>query len=222
MKKWLLAAWVIPSCFAVAQQSPDQSSTAKTPTLNVEYSSFYSHVRKLDDKDTSALQFAFGFKHVQSKALCHITQAYIHTQKQDIPLTVTNEQRFTVPSEKALNMAKAQVALTLSEPANQCDMSVQLETKPEWLKKQYTADELAILFTQYQTFFDDMGSFLSFLMPSVDGLVVHFSDLSLNKTLAGGAVIHNGSLHLSKDWLSEKHGLELPVLPSRITAKTVK
>jgi hypothetical protein len=221
MKKWLLAACVIPSCFAVAQQKEHQLE-GDVSSLRVEYSSFYSHVRKLDDEETSALQFAFGFKRVQSDSLCVITKAYIHTQKQDIPLVVTEEQRFTIPSEKALNMAKAQVALSFVEPANQCDMSVQLETKPEWLKTQYSRSELSTLFAQYQTFFDDMGSFLSFLMPSVNGLVVHFSDSKLNKTLSNELVIRNGILPLSKAWLSSAKGLTLPAMPLRITASTVK
>jgi hypothetical protein len=220
MKKWLIAAFIIPSCVAVAQQTNQQM--ASTNTLNVEYSSFYSHVRKLDDEETSALQFAFGFKRVQSDTLCRITKAYIHTQKQDIPLSVTNEQRFTVPSEKALKMAKAEVVLSLVEPKNQCDMSVQLETKPKWLKTQYSANELATLFTQYQTFFDDMGSFLSFLMPSVDGLVVHFTDTSLHKTLANGLVIEKGSLHMTKEWINQGRSLTLPEMPLRITANTTK
>ena len=30
-------------------------------TIDVEYSRFYSHVKKLDNEDTQALQFAFGF-----------------------------------------------------------------------------------------------------------------------------------------------------------------
>ncbi|QHJ10294.1 hypothetical protein FX988_00506 [Paraglaciecola mesophila] len=220
MKKWLLAACVIPSCLAVAQQTNEQ--VPSTDTLNVEYSSFYSHVRKLDNEETSALQFAFGFKRVQSDVLCTITKAYIHTQKLDIPLKVSQEQRFTVPSEKALKMAKAEVVLAFVEPKNQCDMSVQLETKPKWLKTQYSANELTTLFTQYQTFFDDMGSFLSFLMPSVDGLVVHFTDARLNEKLANGLVIEAGTLHITKEWINRGHSLTLPDMPLRITASTTK
>ncbi|MEH6712947.1 MAG: DUF2987 domain-containing protein [Paraglaciecola polaris] len=222
MKKWLLAACIMQSCLAVAQEEPNTVFKSTQPSVNVDYSNFYSHVRKLSAEDTNALQFAFGFKHVRTGALCHITSGYIHTQKQDIPLTISAEQRFTVPSEKALKLANAKVALTIIEPANQCDMSVQLETTPQWLKSEYSSEELALLFGQYQTFFDDMGSFLAFLMPSVDGLVIHFSDHKLTRKLENGLQIDNGRLLLDKRWLGEEMPLSLPYVPLRITAKTTR
>ncbi|MFT6951595.1 MAG: hypothetical protein ACJAUL_002745 [Paraglaciecola sp.] len=207
MKKWLLATLVLPV-------------SLMAEPLVVQYSSFYSHVRKLQDEDTNALQFAFGFKKVQSKDLCHINSAYIHTQKVDIDLTVSAEQRFTVPSEKALKQARAEVILHLQEPANKCDMSVQLETKPDWLKTDYSAPELKKLYTQYQAFFDDMGSFLSFLMPTVQGITVHFSDHQLNYDIDIGdqLKITAGKLDLSQEWIANNQGLTLPVKPLRITA----
>jgi hypothetical protein len=222
MKKWLLAACIIPSCFAVAQEEQEALSTFPQASLNDEYSSFFSQVRKLQDEDNSVLQFAFGFKHVTTGDLCHISSAYIHTQKLDIPLTVSSEQRFTVPSEKALKMANATVALVIEEPVNQCDMSVQLETTPQWLKMQYSVEDIETLYQQYQTFFDDMGSFLSFLMPSVDGMIVHFADTHLNQSLDNGLNINDGRLVLEKSWLDEKKSLSLPAIPLRITARTTK
>ncbi|HCA75179.1 MAG TPA: DUF2987 domain-containing protein, partial [Alteromonas sp.] len=60
------------------------------------------HINKIGDESTSALQFAFGFLRVGTSDLCPINQATIVTQKQDIPLTVTAENRFLVPKERAL------------------------------------------------------------------------------------------------------------------------
>jgi hypothetical protein len=205
MKKWLLAMLVLPT-------------SLMAEPLVVEYSSFYSHVRKLQDEDTDVLQFAFGFKKVQSADLCHINSAYIHTQKQDIKLTVTSEQRFTVPSEKALKQARAEVVLDLQESANKCDMSVQLETKPDWLKMDYSASELKKIYSQYKAFFDDMGSFLSFLMPTVQGLTVHFDEQQLNTVIDEELKIIEGKLHLSQTWIANNNGLTLTVKPLRITA----
>lgn len=205
MRIWLLAVLILPT------------SLLAHP-LVVEYSSFYSHLRKLDDKQTDALQFAFGFKKVQSTALCHIESAYIHTQKQNLDIQVTQEQRFTLPTDKVLKMARAEVVLALQEQPNQCDMSVQLETKPDWLKTRYQATELAKLFTQYETFFDDMGSFLAFLMPTVSGLTIHFSDPQFSAELDHGLQVKQGKLTLSKEWLANNYGLTLPVIPLRITA----
>ncbi|MFT6990518.1 MAG: hypothetical protein ACJASL_002496, partial [Paraglaciecola sp.] len=72
------------------------STHAAAETLEVEYKSFYSHVKKLDDPATNALRFAFGFVHIAEKRLCHISSAQIITQKQTLPLTVENNNRFTV------------------------------------------------------------------------------------------------------------------------------
>lgn len=198
-----------------------------TVAMDVEYASFYSHVRKLNDEDTSALQFAFGFLHVGSKQLCQIKSAYIHTQKKDLPIEVTPEQRFTVPSEKALKLAKALVKIDVVEPENQCDMSVQLETKPEYVKRSYKADELKFLLEQYQNFFSQMGSFLSFLMPSAEGLIVHLPDtVSSPEIKATGAnlpALTANKLVLSEKWIGQFNGeLELSVSPIRITAYVPK
>ena len=187
-------------------------------TLKVEYSSFYSHVKKLDDPSTNALRFAFGFMHITQQRLCHITRAQIITQKQTLPLTVENNNRFTVPTDKILKMAKAVVVIELDDQANQCDMSVQLETLPSFLKTQYSHEELQLLFNQYQAFFEEMGGVLSFMMPSVDGLLFHFNpEVRLPKDLQA-LVDKKGVLVLSKTWLMQQKSLELPNKPLRITA----
>jgi hypothetical protein len=187
-------------------------------TLEVQYSSFYSHVKKLDDPDTNALRFAFGFQHIAENRLCHIIRAEIVTQKQRLPLTVENNERFTVPTDKILKMAKAQVVIELDDQANRCDMSVQLETLPSFMKTHYSQDDLLLLFHQYQAFFDEMGGFLSFMMPSADGLSFHF-DREINLTDRLQPLMNKeGTLDLSKAWLMQPKGLKLPHKPIRITA----
>lgn len=187
-------------------------------TLEVEYSSFYSHVKKLDNEDTQALQFAFGFVKVGEGRLCEIKQADIVTDKQTMALAVSEENRFTVPKEKALKLASAFIRIDLAEAANQCDMSVQLETRPDYLKAEYTHDELMFLYSQYEAFFNEMGSFLSFMMPSVTGLMLQFSDRNLDYITPQGVSINNGVLQLSQDWLDAGKGVSLPKAPLRITA----
>jgi hypothetical protein len=190
----------------------------KAETLEVEYASFYSHVKKLDDPSTDALRFAFGFRHIEEQRLCHISSAQIVTQKQTVPLTVENNYRFTVPTDKILKMAKAMVVIELDDQANKCDMSVQLETLPSFLKTQYSHDDLIFLLNQYQAFFEEMGGILSFMMPSAEGLLFHFnSDVQLPKSLRA-LVDKEGSIILSKTWLMEQKGLEIPSKPLRITA----
>lgn len=185
--------------------------------LEVEYASFYNHVRKLDSEELDALQFSFGFKRVLSSKLCQLKSAYIHTQKRDIPVIVSEENRFRLPSEKALKMAKAVVIIDILEPSNQCDMSVQLETKPAFLKTAYSRSELKLLLTQYQEFFSSMGSILSFLMPSADGLNFHFN--SESGVLPKPLKFSNGIVEVGESWLHESEGLEFNQTPVRITAK---
>ena len=187
-------------------------------TVNVEYSRFYSHIKKLDNEDTQALQFAFGFVRVGEGRLCSIKKAQIITDKKTIPLDVSEEGRFTVPSEKALKLANALVSIALKERANVCDMSVQLETKPSYLKQYYSREELNYLFDQYAAFFNEMGSFLSFMMPSVKGLMIQFDDKNLDFVTPQGVQINNGILHLEQSWINEAKGLTLPGVPLRVTA----
>lgn len=194
-------------------------SSAMAESLQVEYSRFYSHVKKLDEEDTQALQFAFGFIHVNENRLCRITDAKILTDKQDIPLTVTDEGRFTVPDEKALKMADAVVSITLDDQANQCDMSVQLETRPEYLKTNYSHEDLLFLIDQYTAFFNEMGSFLSFMMPSVEGLMFQFADQDLDRVIKNAPHINKGILVLDQSWIEQGRSLSLPEKPLRVTAK---
>jgi hypothetical protein len=194
------------------------SSSVAAETIDVEYSRFYSHVKKLDNEDTQALQFAFGFVRVGEGRLCEVNGASIVTDKKTMPLEVSGEGRFTVPTEKALKLANALVRIDLNERANVCDMSVQLETKPEYLKQYYTKDDLTFLYGQYEAFFNEMGSFLSFMMPSVKGLMIQFDDKNLDFITPQGVQINNGVLHLEQDWINDAKGLTLPRAPLRVTA----
>ena len=198
-------------------------SSSCAETIQVEYSRFYSHIKKLDHEDTQALQFAFGFLRVGEGRLCHITSANIVTDKQVIPVEVSSENRFTLPSEKALKLADAKVEVAFEERANVCDMSVQLETKPTFLKSQYTQDELQFLLQQYRSFFNAMGSFLSFMMPSVEGLVVQFEDDNISMPEdKNRPAITMGMVVLPEAWIDEHTSLSLPEAPLRITAKAKK
>ena len=136
-----------------------------TSSLDVEYHRFYSHLQKLTGEDTQALQFAFGFIHHDTADMCAIDSANIVTDKQTIALDVSAEQRFTLPAEKALQLADASVHIVFTDnDIKPCDMSVQLETRSEYLKSYYSAEELTMLVGQYEAFFNEMGSFLSFMM----------------------------------------------------------
>lgn len=211
MKKVLSAALMLLSAHSVNAE-----------IIQVEYSRFFSHVKKLDGEDTKALQFAFGFQRVGEGRLCEIKEAEIVTDKQTLPLTVTDEYRFTVPSEKVLKMADAFVEIDLAEAANLCDMSVQLETKPAYLKEKYSKDELVFLLEQYQAFFNEMGSFLSFMMPTVDGLNIHFADQNISMPVENAPNINMGTLMLPAEWIENSKGLQLPEKPFRITAKATR
>ncbi|GBL02919.1 DUF2987 domain-containing protein [Glaciecola sp. KUL10] len=198
------------------------SNDIKSEEIEVSYKSFYSHVRKLNNEDTKGLQFAFGFMHIESGRLCTINSARISTQKQQIPLIVSPENRFTIQSEKALRLANALVVVDIQEAANKCDMSVQLETKPELLKATYTSQELTSIYQQYQAFFNEMGSFLSFMMPTVKGLTIQFADQDLSVILGDQDRIIAGTMNLSEGRLNELDVLELPSMPLRITALASK
>lgn len=191
--------------------------------LDMEYASFYSHLRKIDNADMAALQFSFGFKKVAENRLCRITDGKLVTQKVTMPIIISDEQRFTLPTEKALKLANAVVSLALQDAPNQCDLSVQLETKPSFLRTQYSAMELKNLAEQYAEFFDSMGGFLDFLMPSSQGLVLHFAQAPQLETQVTGLTVKGNELIVSEDWIAaNKKPLSLMVEPLRITALVVK
>ena len=101
-------------------------------------------------------------------------------------------------------------------------MSVQLETTPSLLKTQYLNIDLNNIYQQYSAFFNAMGSFMSFMMPSVEGLNIQFSDPRFDYVINETLRIEQGMLRLNKQQLSTLKDVKLPQKPLRITALTSK
>lgn len=176
-------------------------SIAVAEMVTVEYSRFYSHLKKLDDESLNKLAFAFGFQNVRTKELCQITSVEVQTPKKQFFVDIEGN-RFQLPTEKALKLAKAQVAINLQQQANQCDMSVQLAALLEKNKVHLEAEEMKELNQQFKAFFDEMGGFLSFLMPGTQGLVLKLqnADSSLSQQ---GLNVEGDIVQLSNDWISQ-------------------
>ena len=195
------------------------SSNLVAADLNLEYKAFYSHLKKLDKPELDQLEFTFGFRYVAGEGLCHIDNVVISTPKQQIPVDVINGQRFRLPTENALKLADAQVWISVQEPTNQCDMSVQLQARPLALSSEYSSESLNNLVTQFDTFFDDMGGFMSFMMPSPQGLQLHFSqqpDIAGLQT-SHGSKLDDTTLWLNKDDIETGKTLKFSQLPYQIT-----
>lgn len=198
------------------------ASLVQAETIAVDYAKFYSNTRKLDAEDTQGLQFAFGFVYIGSGALCQVNSVRLVTPKLTQEIAVSKEYRFVLPSEKALKLAEAVVEIDVTEPANQCDLSVQLETKPSYLKETYLASDLNEIFKQYQAFFNEMGGMLSFMMPQVTGLQLYLAPETQLYSVSDGIGIQGNSLSLPSDWWSRNATLVLSQAPIRITAQTKK
>lgn len=190
-------------------------------TTEIEYKVFYSHLRKLNLEEHSALQFAFGFQHHNSNELCKLTNVLIHTPKIDIPVDISTLNRFSLPKERALKLAEAKIQITfLSEDPNDCDMSVLLQIKPEILGESITASNLRLANTQFKAFFET--GLLSLLMPETKGIKLHLKrNASVEDTplkLGKGAHIKDDLLYLESTWI-EHNQQAIPNLGiSHITA----
>lgn len=127
-----VVAAMLPLTFVTSAQAENQTHDSRQ--LTIEYKTFYSHLRKIDIEDTPSLQFAFGFLHEQTKQSCEIDKALIHTQKVDIPLELNAMNRFSLPKERALKLADAEVTIHFTQPHQAaCQLSVLLQANPLWL-----------------------------------------------------------------------------------------
>ena len=79
---------------------------------------------------------------------------------------------------------------------------------------------MSFILNQYMAFFDEMGGFMSFLMPQVSGLQLRFEDDNLNADLGNQLTIVQGILRLSKAQIGALKDITLPLAPLRITALT--
>lgn len=159
MKHIILILSIVFTLPAIAQHS-----------LKLQYSSFYSHLKKLEKDELNSLEFAFGFANVHTSALCDIHNAVIVTDKMNIEVPVDAENRFTLPKEKALKLAHAQVHLELEQAPNQCDLSVLLQVKPDLFASGVDLEKLHSYDQSFIAFFDNMGGLFSFMMPKPKGI----------------------------------------------------
>lgn len=195
--------------------------------IHRDYADFYRHLRKLNDEELSQLQLAFGFVNVRSKALCSVQHVIIDTPKQKMPMPVIRN-RFVLPAENALKLANAKVRIEIAEPANQCDLSVQLEAQHQHYKAQISAADLKLLDQQFSNFFSEMGGLLSFMMPSSQGLVVQFyqdeiASVKQNLAQKAGFSWVEDKLYIQSDWIkSNQSELNLVKKPLRVTALVKK
>ena len=97
------------------------SQTTIAGELRLDYSSFYSHLKKIDDDELQSLRFAFGFLNVQTKDLCTPETVLVHTNKKDITIEVNEHKRFELPTENkcAIVFLSPMLALTpiINNPA---------------------------------------------------------------------------------------------------------
>lgn len=214
--------------------SAAHSSNTKSPMLKVAYKNFYTHLRKLDPQTLPRLHFAFGFVLPESKALCPLDEVFIHTPKKDIPIAIFNTNRFSLPRERALKLADAEVYIRFKADffeqhavtAEACDLSVRLEAD---LLQHTTLSvpDLQALNADFKTFFDNMGiGLFSFMMPETQGIKIHLQPSNTTdgdttdkpEELFHGVTIANGVVFLDDNWIGRnQQALDLSHV-SHITA----
>ncbi len=191
---------------------------ASAVDVNMEYKGFYSHLKKLDDEALNRLEFTFGFSHVGKGRLCQLNEVLIVTQKQTMEVNIGADNRFRLPTEKALQIAKARVMIDMEEATNQCDMSVQLQVQPKYLSSQYSQAELNTLLSQFNGFFSEMGGFFSFLMPGPQGIQMQFSQpVTVSESLSSKSKIDGTTLWLHEDDINKINSVTLSQIPHKIT-----
>lgn len=202
----VLSDWVAAKPSLIANVSP---GVAEHETLVVPYKQFYQHVRRLDPEEHPDLQMVFGFAHQSTQQMCKIKRAFIHTAKQDIPLP-SIEHRFAVPRERALLLAEAVVTIDFQHAKQHCNISVLLKAKlDKWSHLSFlSADALRDIDRQFQHFFENVGSFLTFLVPKTLGIKLHFSASSTEQAMSMGVPstavttsVQGAIWHLSRSWL---------------------
>ncbi len=196
------------------------SGESASHTIEMEYHDFYRHIQNLRHQDTNGLTYSFGFMHINTQQLCQINEAELILKNQTIDLTIDSENRFEMPSTDDPDLANGKVSLDIKEPPAECEMSVRLETKAEYLKTKYSKEELINIKRQYISFFNEMGSFMSFGVPSVNGLMITFDNKDLYHDIKDIGKIQNGFIIIENQVLNDIDTIIFPEIPARITALT--
>lgn len=199
LRRALLASLLLPGLAVAA------------PTLDLQYSTFYSQMKSVAKGDFGHARLGFYLTDPQNGRRCTLTSARVSTPDRDVAAEVTVDSELRLPFDGDLNLDKASVVVELQEPHASCDMAVQVMADAP-AGSQFPVAEIATRQQQMQQLLDKMAGMVGkYFLPSMEGVHIALVEPSGTAYLIEGArqealPWQDGQLQLSKTQLADFAG----------------
>ncbi|MGN5111448.1 DUF2987 domain-containing protein [Aeromonas jandaei] len=196
VRRTLLASLLLPT-LAMAGQ----------PVLELQYGAFYSQMKTFTKGEFGHARLGFYLTDPQNGKRCALDSARVSTQDKDVKGEVTIDSELRLPFDEDLNLDKAVVAVTLKEPHETCDMTVQVMADAPAVPDMPLA-ELAKRQKQMQQLLDKMAGMVGkYFLPKMEGIRIALVEPQGTAYLVDGArqepvTWQHGQLLLSNAQLS--------------------
>ncbi len=156
------------------------SSQTNAKEFMVAYEGFYDRLKVVNKGNYTFAEIGFYLSEVNSAKPCQLKSGEIVTELQNYPLVFTEFGQILLPFDKELDYNKAVIKAQTHVPEQDCQLSMQIETKvtDSLLLNEATLFEI---YTEQKALIGDlsgvmMRTLFQFMMPKVTGISILFSD----------------------------------------------
>ena len=154
------------------------------PSLDLQYSTFYSQMKTFAKGEFGDARLGFYLTDPQSGQRCGLVSARVSTLDRDVAAELR------LPYDDDLNLDKATVVVTLTEPHATCDMSVQVmaDAPPASDSQGFRVSEVVTRQQEMQSLLDKLAGMVGkYFLPEMAGVRVTLVQPSGTAYLIDGA-----------------------------------
>lgn len=171
-------------------------ATPEVPPLELQYATFYSQMKTAAKGDFGDAQLGFYLTDPQDGQRCTLRSARVSTPEREVPAEVTVDGELRLPYDDDLNLDKASVWVSLGEPHERCDLSVQvMADAPVATDGARRVSDLQARQQQMQALLDKLAGMIGkHFLPKMEGVRISMVSQS------GTAYLIDGARQLAISW----------------------
>ncbi|MGF1786590.1 DUF2987 domain-containing protein [Photobacterium swingsii] len=208
---WLLAGMCASTLF--------MSQAATAQNIELRYSALHGKLKQNIKEGHDDVRIALYLVNQATGKVCDVKKGWMQKEEHYEELVIPESNELVVPVDKNLRQANPDVTFVIDDGIT-CDMSMQVIANTQF-DDTISKSDIEKLVPQMNNMMSDLGGmFSSWFMPSVEGVVVHFSDVA-NKRIVTNKdnvyTIKDNKLVLQLSQLKDNEQVRLPSAPTKIT-----
>jgi hypothetical protein len=144
----------------------------------VSYDGFYDRLKVVEKGQYQYARINFYLVDIATRKPCEIKTGKLITEKNQLPLSFTENAQLLLPLDKQLDTDKAVIVVEPKNPVHDCQLKMQIEA-PDFKSAEFTAEKLLQLNEEFDDLLTNLSGFfigkvLAFLLPSQKGIQIEF------------------------------------------------